>query len=410
MLVAELKHVTKEYQLGSAGSSWRGLIPGPRGEPRGQEVFTALADVSLRIGEGEALGIVGPNGAGKSTILKVLAGVVQPSSGSVQVAGRIAPIIELGVGFNPDLSGRENLRFGAALLGRTESEVDERYEWIVDFSGLERFMETPVKRYSTGMRARLGFALATAFKVDLLLIDEVLSVGDHDFQQRSMSRLREMHADGAALIAVSHSNWMISQLCDTLVLLEGGRVVCVGDPVTVINRYVGEAQVGLGNPVDDDQPIADLIAEPDPESPVRIENLAVTEGGVPVGGPLDFSFDLFVDAPVEGVLVMSIYSMGRAAFAEPEVGPSEYLAKPGIWRVSGRIEHFPLAAGAYHLRVAVIPQMDSDDQDQEYLSSLARSTVPLLMRGEPTSRPGLRFDTAWEVSWPADVRAEVEDS
>ena len=238
-LVVDLQNVTKIYRLGAERSNWRALIPGPRGDVRTGEPFAALTDVSLQIEEGQALGIIGANGAGKSTILKILAGVVEPTYGTVEIQGRVAPIIELGVGFDPELNGSENVRFGGALLGHDAAELEERYDSIVAFSGLEEFMETPVKRYSTGMRARLGFSLVTEFDADLILLDEVLSVGDFDFQQRSLRRVRELHERGAAVVAVSHSNQMISQLCSTLVLLEHGQIVAEGDPVTVISRYIG---------------------------------------------------------------------------------------------------------------------------------------------------------------------------
>ena len=153
-LVVDLQHVTKIYRLGSERSNWRALIPGRLGEQRFGEPFDALNDVSLQIEAGESVGLIGANGAGKSTILKILAGVVEPTYGSVDVYGTVAPIIELGVGFDPELNGSENLRFGGALLGHSPEEVDERYDAIVDFAGLADFMDTPVKRYSTGMRAR----------------------------------------------------------------------------------------------------------------------------------------------------------------------------------------------------------------------------------------------------------------
>ena len=192
-LDVDIQHVTKIYRLGAERSNWRALVPGPFGEQPTGEAFHALTDVSLQIEAGEALGIIGANGAGKSTILKILAGVVEPTYGSVEIRGQVAPIIELGVGFDPELNGSENVRFGGALLGHDAQELEERYESIVAFSGLEDFMETPVKRYSTGMRARLGFSLVTAFDADLILLDEVLSVGDFDFQNRSRFLHRLIH-------------------------------------------------------------------------------------------------------------------------------------------------------------------------------------------------------------------------
>lgn len=408
-LVADLRNVTKTYRLGAERSNWRALIPGPLGELEADQPFHALTDVNLQIEEGQSVGIIGANGAGKSTILKILAGVVEPTNGTVDVRGRVAPIIELGVGFDPELNGSENLRFAGVLLGHSPQDIEERYESIVEFAGLHDFMETPVKRYSTGMRARLGFSLVTAFDADLILLDEVLSVGDFDFQQRSLRRVRELHERGAALVAVSHSNHMISQLCETLVLLEHGRVITSGDPVSVIARYIGEEVIGTGGPVDQDSVHADLVADPPEGSPVAIEDLEVVPDSFDPGDPLTFRFTLRVLEPVEARLVMSIYSVGRAGFAEPEEGPSELLGTVGTWVITGQIASFPVAPGPHHLRVAVIPEQDPNDLNQQYLDSLAKETTPFRVLGDATRRPGLKFDTAWEASAvPAEVGVDVE--
>lgn len=393
--VASLDRVGKTYQLGVERSNWRALIPGRRGEQVGGQPFEAVIDVSLDIEPGQALGLIGANGAGKSTILKMLAGVVEPTSGTVTVRGRVAPIIELGVGFSPDLTGTDNLRFGASVLGVTDRDIAARYDDIVEFAGLGAFMSTPLKRYSTGMKARLGFALVTSFETDLLLVDEVLSVGDWEFQRRSLERIREIHAGGAAVVAVSHSNWMISQICDELVLLEHGKVAATGDPVSVIARYVGEEVIGIGEPVTDNRPVTEVIAEPAPDSPVTITDLAVVPADIEPNDRLEFRFTLRVEVAVEGLLVMSIYSIGRAAFAEPEAGPHELLRSPGTYEVRGTIATFPVAPGRYHLRVAVLPRHRDDDYDQEFLEALAKQTVPFTVIGDFTRRPGLLFDTSW---------------
>ncbi len=405
-LVVDLQNVTKIYRLGAERSNWRALIPGPWGEVQTGEPFHALSDVSLQIEAGQSLGIIGANGAGKSTILKILAGVVEPTYGTVEVHGRVAPIIELGVGFDPELNGSENLRFAGALLGHDRQEIEEQYDSIVAFSGLEEFMDTPVKRYSTGMRARLGFSLVTAFDADLILLDEVLSVGDFDYQQRSLRRVKDLHERGSAVVAVSHSNHMISQLCSTLALLDHGHIVTIGDPVTVISRYIGEQVIGIGEPVPDDQVHAELIADPPEDSPVAVEDLELLPDAIVPGGALTFRFTLRVTEPVDARLVMSFYSIGRAAFAEPDEGPSELLATTGSWTVTGQIDSFPVAPGPYHLRVAVIPEHDPNDFDQEYLESLAKVTTPFTILGDPTHRPGLMFDTKWEAdALPVDEDA-----
>ncbi|WP_426574224.1 ABC transporter ATP-binding protein [Aquihabitans sp. McL0605] len=397
-LVADLEHVTKTYRLGSERSNWRALIPGPRGDHRPGEPFSALTDFTLKIEPGEAVGLIGANGAGKSTALKILAGVVEPTSGTVSVSDSVAPIIELGVGFNPELNGAENLRFAGRLLGHSAADIDDRYDDIVRFAELEEFMDTPLKRYSTGMRARLGFSLVTAFDADLILLDEVLSVGDWAYQRRSLARIRELHRRGSAVVAVSHSNWLISQLCDRLLLIDHGHVVASGDPVTVISQYTGATTIGEGGPVPEDQIYADLVAEPILHSGVEIRDLELVPPDIQPGDSLTFRFNLDVEEPTDAIIVMSVYSIGRAAFAEPEQGPSHLLTTPGSWAVTGTIPHFPVAPGRYHLRIAVITHHEREDFAQEYLTSLAKVTVPFSVLGDVTSRPGLQFDAEWQVA------------
>jgi hypothetical protein len=259
------------------------------------------------------------------------------------------------------------------------------------------------------MKARLGFALVTAFDADLILLDEVLSVGDWRYQRRSLARVRELHERGAAIVAVSHSNWMISQLCEKLVLVDHGHVVMMGDPITVINRYTGEEVIDAGEPITDDRPVAAMIADPPEDSKVTITDLEVLPQDLLPGDPVEFRATLTVEEPVDAILVMSIYSFGRAAFADPEEGPSEILLQPGTWTVSGRIQHFPVAPGQFHLRLAVIPDLESADYDQEYLQSLAKCTVPFSVKGEMTTRPGLKFGTSWATE-PAEQTVEHADA
>jgi lipopolysaccharide transport system ATP-binding protein len=192
------------------------------------EEFWALRDVSFEVNPGEAIGVIGPNGAGKSTSLKLLTRILKPTSGSCHVRGRVGALIEISAGFHPDLTGRENLFLQGAILGMSRHEVAKKMEAIVDFSGIRDFIDTPVKRYSSGMNARLGFAIAAHVDPDVLLIDEVLAVGDFAFQQKCYERLAEFRRSGAAIVFVSHSMQAIVSLCDKAVLLRPGRSAIVG--------------------------------------------------------------------------------------------------------------------------------------------------------------------------------------
>lgn len=190
--------------------------------------FHALDGVSLTIGEGEAVALLGFNGSGKSTTLKMISGVLRPDSGRVLTRGRVAGLIEVGAGFHPDLSGRENIFLNAAILGMTRKETEERFDDIVAFSEIGRFIDTEVKHYSSGMFLRLAFAVAIHTEVDILLIDEILSVGDEPFQRKCLARIRQLHASGKTLVVVSHDLNMVAKLCERGVVLHDGRVVFDG--------------------------------------------------------------------------------------------------------------------------------------------------------------------------------------
>lgn len=191
--------------------------------------FHALDGVSFTINEGEAVALLGFNGSGKSTTLKMISGVLRPDSGQVLTRGRVAGLIEVGAGFHPDLSGRENVFLNAAILGMNKREIEERFDDIVAFSEIEQFIDTEVKHYSSGMFLRLAFSVAIHTEVDILLIDEILSVGDEPFQQKCLARIRELHAGGKTLVVVSHDLNMVSNLCQRGILLRDGKVAFDGD-------------------------------------------------------------------------------------------------------------------------------------------------------------------------------------
>jgi len=202
-----------------------------------REEFTALRDVDLLVPMGELLGVVGPNGSGKSTLLRLLAGIMQPTQGEVRVQGRVAPLIELGVGFHPELTGRENVHLNTSLFGMSRRETEELLPRIVEFSELEDFVDLPVKSYSTGMYMRLGFSIAVHLQSDVLLLDEVLAVGDAHFQEKCLERLSAIHAAGRTIVMVSHDLGAIAKMCDRAVLLVGGRIRSQGVPEAVLQRY-----------------------------------------------------------------------------------------------------------------------------------------------------------------------------
>ena len=199
--------------------------------------FWALKDISFQLEKGDRLGILGLNGAGKSTLLKVIAGVLKPTEGTVHTRGKIAPLLELGAGFDKQYTGTENIYLYGAVLGYSKKFVQERFDEIVDFSGLRSFIDIPVKNYSSGMRSRLGFAIATQVDPDILILDEVLAVGDKDFHEKSEQKILEMMDRGATVLFVSHSMEQVERICNKAILLENGRIVASGSVSEVQRVY-----------------------------------------------------------------------------------------------------------------------------------------------------------------------------
>ena len=213
----------------------------------------ALKDVSLEIQEGAIVGVVGRNGAGKSTLLKVLARITEPTEGRAVIRGRVGSLLEVGTGFHPELTGRENVFLNGAILGMRRTEIREKFDDIVGFAELERFIDTPVKRYSSGMYVRLAFAVAAFLEPEILFIDEVLSVGDQAFQQRCLGRMGEIAHSGRTILFVSHNLAAVAALCTRAVLIDGGRLLADGDVDDVITHYLSSVQAASGDRLDDRQ-------------------------------------------------------------------------------------------------------------------------------------------------------------
>jgi ABC-type polysaccharide/polyol phosphate transport system ATPase subunit len=236
-IAVSAKNVSKSYRMENTnGSSLLQLFR--KKTEKDKVIFKALSDISFDVEKGKMLGIVGPNGAGKSTLLKTIAGVVHPSSGSIVIDGKVASLLELGAGFHQELTGRENVYLNAAILGMDNVEVDTLIDDIVKMAGIGDFIDAPVEVYSTGMRARLGFAVAVKMKPDILLVDETIAVGDLKFYQRSLKQFERMVANGATVILVSHDLSLIEQRCDSVLWIEKGKVVAIGSPPEVIQKYI----------------------------------------------------------------------------------------------------------------------------------------------------------------------------
>ena len=279
--VLRVDGVYKKFRRGELYGSLRDLVPAMVGRVvRGkkpddqldQRDFWALQNVSFDVKRGEAFAIIGGNGAGKSTLLKLLTGIMRPTQGAIRVAGRVSALIEVSAGFHPDLTGRENVYLNGAILGMRREEIRQRFDAIVAFSGLEEFIDTPVKRYSSGMFARLGFSVAAHVDPDVLLVDEVLSVGDYMFQRKCVERMNAVIAAGSTVIFVSHNLRAVANLCQRSLLLERGKVQMIGPTEEVIHTYYERGQ--QARPIEADRGVAitEVVAHDETGRRVEIDS------------------------------------------------------------------------------------------------------------------------------------------
>src|SRR5678815_29332 len=244
-----IANVGKRYRIGGLHPGYMtfremlgGLVTAPfKKRSNGQQTLWALSDINLDIGQGELVGIIGHNGAGKSTLLKILSRVTKPTTGEVELFGRIGSLLEVGTGFHPDLSGRENIFLSGAILGMRRAEIERKFDDIVAFSELEKFIETSVKWYSSGMYVRLAFSVAAHLEPEILVMDEVLAVGDAAFQQKCLDKMHEIRQQGRTILFVSHDMAAITRLCKRVVLLENGKITLDGEPREVVKRYLSSS-------------------------------------------------------------------------------------------------------------------------------------------------------------------------
>ena len=267
----EVRGVSKRYVLGESTKGQGsirdavlgsvGRLTGGRRQPADRDEVWSLRDVDFTVAEGEAVGVLGRNGAGKSTLLKVLTRITDPTSGTVRTRGRVGALLEVGTGFHPELTGRENVYLNGAVLGMSRGEIDRQYDAIVDFSGVERFLDTPVKRYSSGMYLRLAFAVAAHLQADIMVVDEVLAVGDAEFQRKCLGKMADIERDGRTVLFVSHNLDAIQRLCPRSLWLERGSVAMTGPTREVMDAYLSTGM---------DPAARTTFPDTDPSAPVRL--------------------------------------------------------------------------------------------------------------------------------------------
>ena len=343
-----LRDVLSAAPRRAAGAFGRGSDP-----PRRPEAWV-LRDIDFAVPPGEVVGIVGHNGAGKSTLLKVLSRITRPTEGRALMRGRVGSLLEVGSGFHPELTGAENIRLNGAILGMRRAEIDRRFDEIVEFSGVERFLSTPVKRYSTGMYMRLAFAVAAHLEPEILVVDEVLAVGDAEFQRKCLGRMRELAGGhGRTVLFVSHNLDAVAQLCQRTLWLDGGRLRADGATAPVVDQYLAAhaAVSGAGRWID----VADATRAGTGDARITRLRYGGGNGAVPVvGGPLEVDLEVVVgSAPVAvGSLAVFVSTLGGTKLlnADPVIGRDVVMTlEPGRHALRITVPALHVTSGTYRL-------------------------------------------------------------
>ena len=334
-----------------------------------EDVIWALNDVSLEVNEGEALGIIGKNGAGKTTLLKILSRITEPTSGYAEIHGKVSSLLEVGTGFHPELTGRENIFLNGAILGMRKREIERKFAEIVSFSEIEKYIDTPIKRYSSGMQVRLAFAVAAHLEPEILLIDEVLAVGDIAFQKKCLGKMEDVAKGGRTVLFVSHNMGMINSLCERCILLESGRIVQDGETSLVISKYLSNISPAKGS---------ERTSPADMSKAIQIRRVAVMDQEL----NLKARFDVFEQVVVEieyevrkevigSNMSLMLFREGVSLFVSFDTDHNrELLDKrlPGYYRARVNLP-CPLKAGSYIIGAqATIVNVRAIDEIREALS------------------------------------------
>ncbi len=305
--VVRVENLSKVYNIGAIRSMWSKIPFLNNRHVSKNPLIWALKDIGFECKKGETLGIIGPNGAGKSTLLKILCGVTKPTSGSFQMRGQVAPLIEIGAGFHPEMTGRENIYLNGAIMGMAKKEIGQKFDQIVDFSGLQGFIDTPIKKYSSGMKVRLGFSIAVHIDPDVLLVDEVLAVGDVGFRAKCYNRISKLNKR-CAVVVVSHNMSAIARISSKCILLNKGNILFYGAPEEAVQRYLSMFKKTETNIHCDGVRLVACDIKADSDSGSYL---------VHTGGPLDVTFDLDSDIDGEQInLILAFFSSSGEFVAE----------------------------------------------------------------------------------------------
>ncbi len=361
MNAIEVNNLGKKFRLRhSKGQSLKATIIDRILHRETRDDFWALKDISFSIAPGETVGVIGPNGSGKTTLLSILARAMVPTVGSLDIRGRIGCLLELGAGFHPDLSGRENIYLNASIMGIPQSIIEAKFDQIVEFSGLGHFIETPLRFYSSGMSVRLGFSVIVVADPEVLLVDEVLAVGDKAFQKKSAERMHQFKEEGKTIIVVSHDMSVIRNFCDRVIYLQEGEIILQGPANDIVNRYTGDVQAQLieGGPGQ-----GRIHEWGNREVEIREASLMNTLGeqifNLRAGDDLVVNIDYFAKNRIENpVFGFAIHNSDRILCFGSNTQIGEFLVGPveGEGKISFRLDSLPLRTGDYYLSLAIHSQ------------------------------------------------------
>ena len=343
-IAIRVQNISKRYLIGDTSSgSLRETIGSLFGRSTADDTkeFYALRDVSFEVRRGDAIGIIGKNGAGKSTLLKVLSRITEPTTGRVEIDGRVSSLLEVGTGFHPELTGRENVFLNGTILGMKRQEIKDKFDEIVDFSGVEKFLDTPVKRYSSGMKVRLAFAVAAHLEPEILIIDEVLAVGDAEFQRKCLGKMEDISGQGRTVLFVSHNMSAVRSLCPQAIQLKHGQVVYQGEVNKAIDSYlnVNSGSVGEGGEVRWDGEKAPESSEIKLIAACLMNSQGITKTKFDTSEEISVVIDYQVKQSLKGMrTVLKINTNdGVLAFASTDHLARESTTRPGFYRTVCKI-------------------------------------------------------------------------
>ena len=373
---------------------------GPDSVP--DDVLQALKDISFSVNPGERVGIIGSNGAGKSTLLKVLSRITQPTKGTAVIRGRVSSLLEVGTGFHPELSGRENVYLNATILGMRKTQVDRKFDEIVGFAGVEKFLDTPVKRYSSGMKVRLAFAVAANLEPEILIVDEVLAVGDAEFQQKCLNKMDDVGKEGRTVLFVSHNMGAISRLCDRVLWMQQGRLIRDGDSDEVISAYLNAGTSGHATWQFDNtgQKKSDVAMKR-----ARLVNSETKEQAIltdfinPI--EVEIEYDILQMCRNTSIMIRVADSQGNIIFMSRDTDCTEWRDRPrevGSY-VSSCVLPAYLKPGRYHLSIGV---MQGGKKVEVHENVLVFDITSVGCRASPR-RPGIIMPfLEWQVTMKGD--------